>query len=118
MTDSLGASAVGNVSVTVSPAAPPPAAITVSTATVRAGNGNRYTWELSGNTTLANTNLTIQVTTTDGLLTIGTVTPNRRNGNWSLTVRNSTTFVPTPNPSATITATATGASTTVSVQRL
>lgn len=114
--DSLGASAVGNVSVTVGPTAPPPAAITVGTATVRAGSGNRYTWQLSGSTTLANTNLTIQVTTTDDLQTLGTVTPNRRNGSWSLTVRNSTAFVPTPSPTATITATATGESITVPVQ--
>ena len=49
---------------------------------------------------------------------LGTVTPNRRTGSWSLTVRNTTQFPPINTPSATITATATGASITVPVQRL
>lgn len=121
VTDSLGASAVGTVSVRVDPQVtepPPPAAISVTTASVTAGNGGRFTWTLSGTTTLTNSNLTIDVTTTNGVQRLGTVTPNRRTGSWSITVRNTTQFPPTPSPSATITSTATGASITVSVQRL
>lgn len=119
VTDSLGASAIGNVSVTVNPPAPAPAPITVATARVRAGSNNRFTWELSGTTTVTNTTLTIDVTTTDSTTPerLGTVTP-RADGRWSLTVRNTTQFPPTPNPSATITATRTGATVTVPVQRL
>ncbi|MCM2329780.1 MAG: Ig-like domain-containing protein [Pseudomonas sagittaria] len=120
VTDSLGASATATVSVLVQPLVtePPPAVISVTTATVRAGNGGRFTWELSGTTTQTNSNLTIEVTTTNGLALLGTVTPNRRTGSWSLTVRNTTQFPPINTPSATITATATGASITVPVQRL
>jgi len=120
VTDSLGASATGTVSVRVEPLVtePPPAAISVTSATVRASNGGRFTWELRGTTTATNTTLTIDVTTTNSTtpVRLGTFTP--RNGSWSLTVRNTTQFPPTTTPSATITATATGATITVPVQRL
>ncbi|MNR23628.1 hypothetical protein D3C85_1406580 [compost metagenome] len=121
VTDSLGATATATVSVRVDPLVtePPPVVIGVTTARVRAGNGGRFTWELSGTTTVTNTTLTIDVTTTDSTTPerLGTITP-RADGRWSLTVRNTTQFPPTPNPSATITATATGATITVPVQRL
>ncbi|MCQ4347454.1 Ig-like domain-containing protein [Pseudomonas stutzeri] len=105
LADSLGATATGNVSVAVSPAPPPAATISVTGATVTRGNNNRFSWELSGTTTLTTNNtLTIDVTTTGGTVRLGSATPNRNNGRWSLTVRNSATLVPTPTPSATVTA--------------
>lgn len=115
VSDALGASAIGNVNVTVSPpAAPPVSSISVDSATVTRANNNRFNWALSGTTTLrTNTTLSVRVTTTNGTQLLGTATPNRNNGRWSVSVRNST-LAPTATPTATVTA-SNGDSVTVNI---
>ncbi len=99
--DSFGAlSTPATVTVQVSPRAPAENfAVTAATVTARAGN--RFTWDISGTSSviLGNT-VTVQVTTPTGLVTLGsTAVP--LTGRWRLTVTN-TTVVPSANPTATI----------------
>ncbi|MBB6153543.1 hypothetical protein HDC30_000737 [Pseudomonas sp. JAI115] len=99
--DSFGAlSTPATVTVQVSPRAPAEN-FAVTTATVTARAGNRFTWDFSGTSSviLGNT-VTVQVTTPTGLVTLGTTTV-PLTGRWRLTVTN-TTVVPSANPTATI----------------
>lgn len=101
--DSLGAVSTtpATVSVTVTP--PPVVAenLTVATATVRARTGNRYRWDLSGQTSRATGNtITVTVSTTAGPLNLGTATLTAA-GRWRLSVE-TTGAGPTTNPTATV----------------
>ncbi len=102
--DSFGAVSTAPATVTVQ-VSPRPAAETfaVTAATVTARSNNRFTWDLSGTSSVTTGNtITIQVTTPTGLQTLGTTTV-PVTGRWRLTVNNTTTVVPSANPTATIT---------------
>ncbi|WP_419709777.1 Ig-like domain-containing protein [Pseudomonas sp. NFX224] len=102
--DSFGAVSATPATVTVQ-VSPRPAAETfaVTAATVTARSNNRFTWDLTGTSSVTTGNtITVQVTTPTGLQTLGTTTV-PVTGRWRLTVNNTTTVVPSANPTATIT---------------
>ncbi|MBF8723474.1 Ig-like domain-containing protein [Pseudomonas guariconensis] len=101
--DALGAlSGNGTVTVQVSPR-PAQETFTVTTATVTARSNNRFNWDFGGTSSVTTGNtVTVQVTTPNGLVTLGSV-PVPLTGRWRLIVSNSTTIVPSANPTATIT---------------
>ncbi|MNI23035.1 hypothetical protein D3C73_766040 [compost metagenome] len=102
--DSFGAVSTAPATVTVQ-VSPRPAAETfaVTAATVTARSNNRFTWDLSGTSSVTTGNtITVQVTTPTGLQTLGTTTV-PVTGRWRLTVNNTTTVIPSANPTATIT---------------
>ena len=99
--DSFGAlSAPATVTVQVSP----PLVLetfNVTTATVTARSGNRFTWNFAGTSSaILGNSVTVQVTTPAGLVTLGT-TNVANNGRWTLTVNNSA-IRPSVSPTATI----------------
>ncbi|WP_409278080.1 Ig-like domain-containing protein [Pseudomonas defluvii] len=101
--DAFGAlSTPATVSMQVSPK-PAQETFTVTTAQVQARSNNRYNWDFSGTSSVTTGNtVTVQVTTTNGLVTLGsTAVP--ITGRWRLSVSNSTTVIPSANPTATIT---------------
>ncbi|MBF8794726.1 cadherin-like domain-containing protein [Pseudomonas monteilii] len=101
--DALGAlSGNGTVTVQVSPR-PAQETFTVTTATVTARSNNRFNWDFGGTSSVTTGNtVTVQVTTPNGLVTLGSV-PVPLTGRWRLVVSNSTTIVPSANPTATAT---------------
>ncbi|MNN31918.1 hypothetical protein D3C81_1456240 [compost metagenome] len=101
--DSLGAlSNASTVTVNVSPR-PVVETFTVTAATVTARANNRYTWDISGTSSVTTGNtITVRVTTTTGVQTLGTARV-PVNGRWRLAVNNSTTLIPTATPTATAT---------------
>ncbi|CAI8724362.1 Cadherin_4 domain-containing protein [Pseudomonas sp. IT-P74] len=73
----------------------------VTTATVTARSGNRFTWNFAGTSSaILGNSVTVQVTTPAGLVTLGT-TNVANNGRWTLTVNNSA-IRPSVSPTATI----------------
>ncbi|MDF0731763.1 Ig-like domain-containing protein [Pseudomonas entomophila] len=100
--DSLGAlSNTGTVTVQVSPR-PAQETFAVTAASVTARSNNRFNWDISGTSSVTTGNtITVQVTTPDGLVTLGSTTV-PVTGRWRLAVSNSTTVIPTANPTATI----------------
>ncbi|MGE7989546.1 Ig-like domain-containing protein [Pseudomonas sp. NPDC089554] len=100
--DAVGAtSSPGTVTVQVSPR-PAQETFAVTAATVTARSNNRFNWDISGTSSVTTGNtITVQVTTPDGLVTLGTATV-PVTGRWRLAVSNSTTVIPTANPTATI----------------
>ncbi len=101
--DSLGA--VSATPATVSVAVTPPPAVTenltATAATVRARGGNRYRWDLSGQTSRpAGNTITVTVSTTAGPLTLPAATLTAT-GRWRLSVE-TTGAGPTANPTATV----------------
>ncbi|WP_369991103.1 Ig-like domain-containing protein [Pseudomonas xanthosomatis] len=100
--DSIGANSTpGTVTLQVSPK-PPQETFAVTAATVTARSNNRYNWDISGTSSITTgNNVTVQVTTTTGLVTLGTTTV-PANSRWRLLLNNSTTVVPTANPTATV----------------
>jgi hypothetical protein len=100
--DSIGAnSTAGTVTVQVSPR-PVQETFTVTAATVTARSNNRFNWDISGTSSITTgNNVTVQVTTPSGLVTLGTTTV-PANGRWRVLLNNTTTVVPTANPSATV----------------
>lgn len=102
--DSFGALATSPATVTVQ-VSPRPAAETfaVTAATVTARSNNRFNWDFTGTSSVTTGNtITVQVTTPNGLVTLGSTTV-PLTGRWRLTVSNSTTVIPSANPTATIT---------------
>ncbi len=99
--DSFGAlSTPATVTVQVSPPLVLEA-FNVTTATVAARAGNRFTWSFAGTSSaVLGNSVTVQVTTPAGLVTLGTATV-AITGRWTLTVTNST-VAPSVNPTATI----------------
>ncbi|MFO3723577.1 Ig-like domain-containing protein [Pseudomonas sp. HLMP] len=100
--DALGAlSGSGTVTVQVSPR-PAQETFTVTAASVTARSNNRFNWDISGTSSVTTGNtVTVQVTTPNGLVTLGSVAV-PITGRWRLAVSNSTTVIPTANPTAII----------------
>ncbi|MCY1341647.1 Bacterial Ig domain protein [compost metagenome] len=100
--DAQGAqSAPATVSVQVNPPAVQET-LTVTSASVQARAGGRYTWDLTGTSSRTTGNvITVQVSTASGPVVLGTA-PVAANGRWRLAVTG-TTPVPTASPTATIT---------------
>ncbi|CAD5379463.1 Glycoprotein gp2 [Pseudomonas sp. OF001] len=101
--DSLGAVSATPATVTVAVTPPPAVAenLTVATATVTRRTGNRFRWDLSGQTSRANGNtITVSVSTTAGPLNLGTATLTAA-GRWRLSVE-TTGAGPSANPTATV----------------
>ena len=82
--DSIGAlSTPGTVTVQVSPR-PPQETFAVTAATVTARSNNRYNWDFSGTSSVTTGNtVTVRVTTTTGVQTLGTATV-ALTGRWRL----------------------------------
>lgn len=99
--DSLGAlSGVATVTVQVSPQVVAET-LNITTAEVRARSNNRFNWDLAGTTSaVVGNTITAQVSTPDGLVTLGTATV-PTSGRWRLPVT-TTDVVPTTNPTVTI----------------
>ncbi|NBA93433.1 Ig-like domain-containing protein [Pseudomonas sp. R5(2019)] len=99
--DALGAmSTPATVTLQVSPRPAAQETFTVTTSLVQARSNNRFYWDFAGTSSVITGNaVTIQVTTPNGLVTLGTTTV-PANGRWRLTLINS--IVPTATPSATI----------------
>src|SRR5690606_30114777 len=75
---------------------------TVTAASVTARSNNRFNWDISGTSSVTTGNtVTVQVTTPNGLVTLGSVAV-PITGRWRLAVSNSTTVIPTANPTAII----------------
>ncbi|QXI41248.1 cadherin-like domain-containing protein [Pseudomonas wayambapalatensis] len=100
--DAIGAlSSPATVTLQVSPR-PAQETFAVTAATVTARSNNRFNWDISGTSSVTTGNtITVQVTTPDGLVTLGSTTV-PVTGRWRLAVSNSTTVIPTANPTATI----------------
>ncbi|MFP0198771.1 Ig-like domain-containing protein [Pseudomonas sp. PHC1] len=99
--DSFGAqSTPATVTVQVSPR-PAAETFTITTSTVQARSGGRFNWDFTGTSSVTTGNtITVQVTTPNGLVTLGTTTV-PVTGRWRLTLNN-TLVVPSANPTATI----------------
>lgn len=99
--DSFGAlSQPATVTVQVSPPPPPAENLQVTAASVTARLGGRYSWDLSGTTSVTSGNsVTVQVTTANGLVTIGSVTV-PASGRWRLLATG--TVAPSASPTATV----------------
>ena len=109
--DAIGAtSTTATVTVTVNPATAADT-LAITTANAKTGNNGRASWDIQGTTSRPQGNqIRIEVTTTRGVVQLGTATP-AGNGRWRLSVNNSTTFIPSATPSATVRSTFGGVST-------
>jgi hypothetical protein len=109
--DAIGAtSTTATVNVTVNPATVADT-LAITTANVKSGNNGRVSWDIQGTTSRPQGNqIRIEVTTTRGLVLLGTATP-AGNGRWKLSVNNTTAFIPSATPSVTVRSTFGGVST-------
>ncbi|MCY1413406.1 Bacterial Ig domain protein [compost metagenome] len=101
--DSLGAVSVqpGSVTVTVQQRPVTNEVLTITGTDLQARTNNRWNWDVNGTSNLTNANtITIQVTSSTGLVTLGTTTV-AGNGRWRFTANNSL-IAPSANPTATI----------------
>lgn len=100
--DSLNAvSTPATVTVAVSPPPATAETINVLTSLLRVRSGDRHTWDLRGNTSLATGNtITVEVSTNNGPVSLGTATLSLT-GQWRLSANTTGLSVPA-NPTATI----------------
>jgi hypothetical protein len=101
--DALSDPATVSVSVTAAPTVNED--LVISSAAVTSRSNSRYTWDLTGTTSRGTGNtITVKVSTTAGLLNLGTatLTPIGTGARWRVSVT-TTGAGPSPNPTATVT---------------
>ncbi|MCY1304959.1 hypothetical protein D9M70_547350 [compost metagenome] len=91
----------GSVTVTVQQRPVTNEVLTITGTDLQARTNNRWNWDVNGTSNLTNANtITIQVTSSTGLVTLGTATV-AGNGRWRFAANN-TQIAPSANPTVTI----------------